>query len=684
MSASDTTIDAPSGYRQLLTQWPYAQAYFPQIQRSMYDEYASLFAPAFPTASASAIEQLNHVARLFASAIVAIDNLADQDKIEEPLENDSLPIRATIMFHEGYQAFARLFPWPATIWGELRSHLDGYLGQLQVERQYLRGDRAPADFTIRDALDHARGKSAVAELVPLGLGALTGESARAGLLAESIGHMNVSTNLLDDVMDWRSDLSAGRPNAVLSATLRDMGFTGGIAEVRLLLADQKGNLAWHLLFGNGIRQVVGAADRAHAAALAAVDTFPLPKWREVILENEPRLQNAKRRLTERIPPRPPQRVIISFPAFSNRDVTPLSDVNDCALEVAKISIRALIMEARGGFPNARHLMALPAWEGFSGITDVQVGDVFTRAVIANSLANANRLLSGQLDDILKLQASQLMSRSRATEVGIWSYFQDLPELAPDADDVAEILRFMVTADLDDELRQRFTDCLDLFASSDSSQSPGAFRTWLIPRDESPLARRQRYFAEHYWGTDPDIEVIGNMLHSMQLFDPLRYQKAIESGLQYLAARQDPSGDWKPTWYTSQAWAARVITRALKFNPKFDATRQITSRRIAETQNSDGGWGGSTSASSPLETALVLITATEGLDDHRPHADWLAAMSFLAGARDEDAWPAEPLIRMNLGRAKDLAGPELTFGTSTLTTALVAHAASSWATRRNCE
>src|SRR5262249_48694761 len=152
-----------------------------------------------------------------------------------------------------------------------------------------------------------------------------------------------------------------------------------------------------------------------------------------------------------------------------------------------------------------------------------VGNVFCRAVIANVLADADRgLAAGQLGPCLEHEAGHLLAQRRDGEPGLWAYFPTLPELACDADDLAEGLRLLAHTGHAATIAAQLAAALAL-ALHECALPDGSISTWLIPHTESAWATRQATAAREVWGEQTDPEVVANLLHAAGTYNGRRYQ-----------------------------------------------------------------------------------------------------------------------------------------------------------------
>ena len=378
-------------------------------------------------------------------------------------------------------------------------------------------------------------------------------------------------------------------------------------------------------------------------------------------------------------------------------------------DVGVPALRALVASAQGGYADLEHAMWFRRADGFSSPDELQTGDVFQRAVVLETLSLAQRAGLVACQEILDDGVEYLTRVRRPGDVGDfggWSYFPGLPELAPDVDTLAQVLKvFMLNGryDLIERLVQPTLDHVEATAGPD-----GLCETWIV-QEQSPLAGLQSWWAANAWGTGADTEVVANLLHALAHLDARRYGDWIARGKQALLARTS-DGLWESTWYHGPLYGTFVCTRVLCGVPAATLTR------VCASQRPDGGWGLSPDApSDPLSTALALLTL--GAAPHCQPLDVREAPNSrsedVRGAPNPQPLPprtgaglgvgapsrlavgaslargraflldlshtnrlvvAVPFIKMNVGRARGLPGPILSFGSPTLTAAYVALAA----------
>ena len=353
--------------------------------------------------------------------------------------------------------------------------------------------------------------------------------------------------------------------------------------------------------------------------------------------------------------------------------------------VALQSLAFVIKQWEMRFGELCHEIEFPRAIGHTAEQDKQYGDTFQRAIIADILCDANALVGSQLDPVIEYETDYLLSKRRLDSLGGWSYFPDLPELPPDADDLAQIMQVFLKSGRIDLLKEHCETPLKVLLSN--MEDDGSFETWIIPQTgRSPAQERHAEWAAKAWGLGPDCEVIANALYAVALYDADRFRASLERGIDFVEAAQEEDGSWPSTWYFGPFYGLyvclRLLTTARPNSPAIQAGLEFLRR----TQHSDGGWGLSeTNTSDALSTALALLglatawrenvqTRSEASDRERAQA----ALAYLVGSMEqENSWVGVPLIRMELGRARGVISEIKSYGGRTITTAYVLYAASVW-------
>ena len=319
------------------------------------------------------------------------------------------------------------------------------------------------------------------------------------------------------------------------------------------------------------------------------------------------------------------------------------------------AIRLLEGERTRGFREAAHRMLFPRAYGFTGASDEQVGLVFQRALIAQALLDAQTAgfdvdLEGVASDVEFLLAAKCRDLP-----GGWRYFPDLPELPPDADDLAEVLRLLVATG-HQEIAMHCDPAIRL-ALADQHTHAGGFRTWVLdPGDDGERNRAVRAAIDTQWGDTVDVEVVANLLHALAVYDAARYCVEVGSGVRYVASQQSESGAWPSTWYHGDYYGTFVCVRFLAVAaPDHEALHRVPPL-LFDSQHEDGGFGHGVSTANDTSLALLVATILAKRAD-KPFAAALdRAVEYLIGCQSADgAWPATDFIRMDTSRVRTLTG-----------------------------
>jgi squalene-hopene/tetraprenyl-beta-curcumene cyclase len=339
----------------------------------------------------------------------------------------------------------------------------------------------------------------------------------------------------------------------------------------------------------------------------------------------------------------------------------------------------LLVHARTGFREAAHAMFLPRFLGFSGSKDVYYGDVFQRALIADVLCDVDGAIGGVLYPLINAELDYLISRRSSVGIGGWSYFPELPELAPDADDLGQVLTALVRGGrratalvyVSEPLRVLFSDCI---------HDDGSFETWIIPASERDLMQeRQLAAARARWGTGADPEVVANLLYSLVLLGDRRFDAVCRRGASYLERSQHESGCWNARWYFGPYYGTYVCMRLLRLLRPTSESLVRGAEFIRRTQLVDGTWAQHASkAGDPMSTALALLALAavrNGVVSARDSQRAERARAALDRRRKRGGWASAPFIRPSGVHC---------YGSRTLTTAMVTKAALAWSAIANEE
>ena len=632
---------------------------------SIYDCFPYLFEEAFPLIDDDDLDTFAVAARLYASSIFLHDNVFDPGTIREA-HSDLAPVngmRIMAMQWESYRLLHGLFPPGCAFWDHFHCYVRQFTGACLEEQRFAAG-RPWSELSEDLALEIARGKNGIARTTIAGLAKMQGSTAALAPLTEAIDCYNEARQLWDDLTDWKEDLDAGVPSLLLARILGKR--PEGLPEQDFAIL--KAETGREIYYGGHAAYLLHLALSALERADGLLVPWPKLAWRKIQedLRRECRLllSDIEQIVSENISRGETQpRFDFQLPAAAS----------DCQ-RLAWPALEFLVQQWRQGFGEARHVMHFPPEAGFGG-PPYQRGDVFQRALIADALCDSAERWSLELRPVIEPEVDYLLSRRSSERCG-WRYFPDLPELPPDADDLAQIIQLLWRLGRSREIRELCSGPLSqLFR--DNSHPDGSFETWIIPRDlPTPEEARQAEFVRNMWGAGPDPDVMANLLYALVLADGEDYAGRIARGVAWLCARQTPEGCWNSTWYHGPYYGTYVCTRLLSRTSPAAGNIERAAAFLRTTQYVDGSWG------SALDTALALLAlayvqASPFGDAGDVDRASRALASLRVTAEPDGAWAAHDFIRMDTGRAAGTVAPILSYGSRTITTAFAVKAAALW-------
>ncbi|HBL26882.1 MAG TPA: hypothetical protein DD490_08615 [Acidobacteria bacterium] len=650
--------------RSLNDRWPSGiDLQYDTLQSNIriYDYYPFLFREAFPSAPVDGMRRLALAGRLYFSSLLLFDRLMDRTASALLATGDGVRIQALLF--EANLVLHGLFPPESVFWKSFQGYQAAYTAACLEEQAFASGTRPRQELDEATALQIAVGKNGLARTAVAGLAALAGDHGPVEALTRSIDSFNVAFQMLDDLKDCREDLRAGIPSLLLARAVHDRPEAGEDELERWIERCVR-----EIYYRGHASYVVDLALASLQRAAAAVEGLPVDHWRSVIADLE-------RRCRSLIPDM--ERIMESNRRRSQAQPLfelSLPPADGGARPIAWEALRLLLRQWQLGFGEARHLMKFESEEALGLTEQLQYGDVFQRAVIADVLCDADAVLEGKLQPVIDQECAYLLGRRRRTGIGGWSYFPEMPQLAPDADDLGQILQVLVRTGRLEEVREHCEPPLAVLLE-ENAHPEGSFETWIIPAAARSAEQEvQEAYARLAWGTGADNEVVANLLYALSLYDRERFRPRIERGLDFLEGRQDPGGWWPSSWYHGPYYGTWVCLRLLARERPGSAAIGRALHFLREGQRADGGWR-MDARSDALSTAFALLgLSTSGVADA---ATLERALHFLDSERGTEGWPAYPFIRMVLGRPSGTQRSVLTYGSRTMTTAFVLKAALVW-------
>ena len=631
---------------------------------SIYTYYPYLFLPVFPSLRPKDVRPLAVAGRLFASSLFVADDILDDSAAQKSLGARMMRTQASQF--EAYRILHALFPPTAVFWQRFRAYLIAFSNAYLLEQSFAGKGRSWREFSEDTAATIAAGKTGIAKNVIAGLVELAQDESPFkpldGIhrkLLSSLARCSTTSPI------GRRDLQTQIPSLLLCRVVEEHPVERG-EKVTEEYITQTYRAIFH---GGHARFVLDKAQHALQRASAVLAEFPDLLWQQILQEMQTRYEALSEDLAK-----------IAAQDIQREQAQPKIQLELPTTEapwkkIALQSLAFIVKQWKLGFGELCHIMRFPHAMGHTAKGEFQHGDTFQRAVIADILYDVNALVGSQLDSMIAYEVEYLLGKRCADSTGGWRYFPDLPELAPDADDLAQIMQVLLKCGRMDLLMEHCETPLSVLLR-DNMHDDGSFETWIIPTvNRSSDQERQVAWAKNAWGIGADCEVMANLLYALARYDADRFQDVIEQGVDFIEAAQEDDGSWTSTWYHGPFYGIYVCLRLLaKARPNSPAIRTGVAF-LRRTQHSDGGWG-LDETSDALSTALALLglaTVWEATDEQAR-----AAFAYLTASMEgENGWQGAALIRMDTGRATGDFQRVVSYGSRTITTAYVLHAAAVW-------
>ncbi len=260
---------------RLQQRWPHGVSFESRTDAPVYKAYPHYFLSAFPDLNEYDVRRLSIALRMMADAVrltdVIIDEVPATGLVSREMSHQALQF-------EAYHILYGLFQPQAAFWERFRTYFAQYARACILE-SVIKAQGGMQLYDYSDILAIALGKAALAKSVAAGLVELAGDDSLLDPLSQSIDHLQLAVQLCDDVHDWRRDLRLGLPSTFLQPVLAELAERG----IKIAADADADWLAKYLYYGGHVEAALERALQEFDKALSAVETLPLPAWRERIL-----------------------------------------------------------------------------------------------------------------------------------------------------------------------------------------------------------------------------------------------------------------------------------------------------------------------------------------------------------------------------------------------------------------
>ena len=238
----------------------------------------------------------------------------------------------------------------------------------------------------------------------------------------------------------------------------------------------------------------------------------------------------------------------------------------------------------------KHIMYLGEIDGFENNTDIHSSDTFQRALLNDCLLDISEKFNLNTKCFFQKENNYFIKSQNNDDIGAWSYFPTVQEIAADIDDLGQIMQQFIRTDNVELIRKYCLKAIEI-AIYERTQTNGGIETWIIPQKNlTEKQKKQELFNSTKWGKGADVEVVANFVYSLNLFDAEKYKSTIENAIKYIVSEQKEQGYWESRWYYSKFYGTFVCLRLLSEYPtQYEKIKQKIKEFLLDSQNEDGSF-----------------------------------------------------------------------------------------------
>lgn len=295
------------------------------------------------------------------------------------------------------------------------------------------------------------------------------------------------------------------------------------------------------------------------------------------------------------------------------------------------------------YVDLKHFMYLGGMEGFENEIDIHSSDTFQRALLNDCLLEIAHSFNLNLQVFIEKENQYIEGRQNKDNIGAWSYFPTVQEIAADIDDLGQIMQqFIKTGN--GKLVDKYCIKAISIAVSERTQPSGGIETWILPKvNLTEKQKKQDLFNSTKWGKGADVEVVANFVYALTLLDSEKYKSTIEKAIKYIISEQKEQGYWESRWYYGKLYGTYVCLRLLnEFPTQYGAVKQKIKDFLIGFQNADGSFDENQYKNLSTSFAIFCMNLLEFPELEKMKN---SAQQFLIEHQHENgSWKAENFIK----------------------------------------
>lgn len=588
-----------------------------------YKHYPLLFHSYFPDVKQELVNDLSQAGYVYYHSVLKLDAVFDKNELSGIAEMMSLQ-------EETIKILTSIYGKESDFWYYWNMRKSMFFQAVRLEKSLQKTDK---NWEVYEKL--ADFKSAFGKVAIDGLYVLSDDSNKKNThftLIKSHSLFSTGFQLYDDLKDFAEDFGSGQFNMAEYLLSKEVDFSHYNNDVSILNK---------LLYSKNIwSKILNDSADCFNKALQLVNTLNKESDWTACIKKMIKTVSAYKEIVEG-----------SIKVLEKRQqLKKEKQTGKAFFEIDKIEMLWLkkgLNFVKNDFENnyaeLKHIMYLGKLDDFDNEIDIHVSDTFQRAMLNECLVDISLNANLDIASFVKEEIEYLLLRRNQDNLGGWKYFPTVGEIAPDIDDLAQMMLFFIKSGNHELVKQYCIKAIDTALQNPNNKN-GGIGTWIIPnKNRTPIQEKQILFNNTKWGTGPDVEVVANFLYVLHLFDKHTFGEIIRAGIQYLINEQSEAGCWASRWYYGNYYGTYVCLRILKEYEDMAVNSIKKALDFLKTnQNKDGGFGGNC-ISDPLSSSFALKSLK--IVDERKEHDISRTVSYLIKTQlDDGSWSTVNFIK----------------------------------------
>lgn len=581
-----------------------------------YERYPAIFHQYFPTISPETVQILSEAGFSFYRSVLQLDAIIDKKEFHHLFSVLDLQ-------EDAIKKLSQVFPENPLFWELWQQRKTEYKEAVSLEKELFNL------FSEEKYTEVADKKSAFGKVAIDSLYVLTEEKNEElyNNLLQSHRFFSLGFQIYDDIDDFREDFHGKQFNIAAHELSKKFDFKK-YPDVETL------NKIFYIT-GLGFELLQKSINSFEKAKTFLNDTES--GWYKTICE----MQNAVRafynntfayieilKKKNELKKTPQNRTFFDYSHVSNIEI--------------KRGLDFISKEFSENYTELQHFMWLSNKEGFDNDEQLHYSDTFQRAMLNDCLLHISDKFNLKNDDFFREENHYFLERTNKDEIGAWSYFPTVQEIAADIDDLGQIMQQFIITENNNLVDEYCLKTINI-AIEERTAENGGIETWIIPKNPiSEKQKKQDFFNSTKWGKGPDVEVVANFLYALFLYDAEKYSETIKKGIDYIISEQKEEGFWESRWYYGNYYGTYVCLRLLNCYPeKYADAKQKALQFLNKNQKENGSFG--------MEDDCILSTAFARMSlvffDPKKTNNFIDSKNFLLSQQQNDgSWKAENFIK----------------------------------------